>query len=82
MRLYLKYIFTFLKASAISLLFGVSWAITFYGFDNYANNYMRIRKNDFFFDIMLFFLSGLIGALLFFCVMYILEKIVSSLVKK
>jgi len=81
MRLYLESIFTFLKASGISLFFGICWTITFYGFDHYTNIYMRIRRNDFFFDIVLFFLSGLVGALLFLCIMSLFEKIVSSFIK-
>lgn len=75
MRIYLKYILTFLKALAISLLFGASWAFTFFNFDKYADIYMKSHRSDFFFDIALFFLSGLFGALLFFILMRIIEKI-------
>ena len=82
MRLYLKYFVTFLKAASISLLFGGSWAITFYSFDRYADLHMRAYRNDFFFDIILFFFSGLVGTLLFYILISSFEKLYSLLLKK
>jgi hypothetical protein len=79
MRFYLKYLFTFLKAAAISLLFGVCWASTFFGFDYYIDIYMRHLRNDFFFDIIVFFFSGIIGALLFLVVMRLFEKLFATI---
>jgi len=81
MLIYIKYFLTFLKAASIALLFGTSWAITFYGFDNYAQLNIRNYRSDFFLEIINFFFSGLIGALLFFCMMYVLEKLYDILGK-
>ncbi|WP_298517842.1 hypothetical protein [uncultured Kordia sp.] len=81
MRAYLKYIRTFLRASLISLLFGACWVITFYGFDEYAVTNLKHLKNDFFFDIVLFFLSGLVGAFLFYLIMLLLGKLNTSFTK-
>jgi hypothetical protein len=82
MRFYLKYLLLFLKAASISLLFGASWAITFYGFDHYAHLNIHNYKNDYFLEIINFFFSGIIGALLFFCIMYLFEKLYNSLHEK
>ncbi|WP_160131801.1 hypothetical protein [Kordia antarctica] len=82
MRYYLKYIFIFLKAAAISLLFGVCWALTFYGLEQYTSTHMQTHRNDFFFDIVVFFFSGLVGALLFFISMFLFEKVYNHLREK
>ncbi|EDP95220.1 hypothetical protein U8527_13455 [Kordia algicida OT-1] len=75
MQYYFKYILVFLKALVISALFGASWVFTFLNFDAYANLYMKSYRSDFFFDIALFFLSGLFGALLFFILIRFLDKL-------
>ncbi|MGH1386641.1 hypothetical protein [Kordia sp.] len=82
MRPYLKYIITFLRASLISLLFGASWAITFYGFDAYATSHLQHLRSNFFFDVALFFLSGLIGAFLFYLIMLLLGKLNAVVTKQ
>ena len=79
MHFYLKHFLTFLKATFISLLFGASWVVTFYGFDQYAQLNIHNYRNDFFLEIINFFFSGLIGALLFFCIMYVFGKLFNSL---
>jgi hypothetical protein len=82
MRFYLKLLITFLKAASISLLFGVSWAVTFYGFDTYASLHVNNYRNDFFLEVINFFFSGLIGALVFFVLIRLFEKLFSSLSPK
>ncbi len=78
MKFYVKYLLIFLRAALISLLFGASWVVTFYGFDQYASAYLQKFRNDFFFDVVLFFLSGLVGAFLFYLIMCLLRKVNSS----
>ncbi|MEM6721979.1 MAG: hypothetical protein AAF611_21810 [Bacteroidota bacterium] len=81
MNLYVKHLVTFLRASLISLLFGACWVVTFYAFDAYAEAYLLKYRSDFFFDIVLFFLSGLAGAFLFYITMLLIGKL-SALVTK
>jgi len=75
MHLQVKHIFTFLKAVLISLVFGASWVVAFYAFDQYATAYLLSYRSDFFFDIILFFLSGLAGAFLFYLIMLLFRKL-------
>ncbi len=82
MRYYIKQLLTFLKAASISLLFGASWAITFYGIDTYASTNLSNYRSDFFIEIIVFFFSGLVGALLFFILMRFLEFLLSFFISK
>ncbi|WP_298423087.1 hypothetical protein [uncultured Kordia sp.] len=82
MRFYIKHLLTFLKAAAISLLFGISWAITFYSIDTYAAHSIQRYRSDFFLEIIVFFFSGLIGAFLFFILMRSLEFLFSLFISK
>lgn len=75
MRFYIKHIFRFLKASAISILFGASWVVSFYYLDNYAVQQLSNYRSDFFLEIIVFFFSGLVGALLFLALIKLLEFI-------
>lgn len=82
MRFYIKHLLTFLKAAAISLIFGASWAATFYYLDHSAVGYVQNYRNDFFLEIIVFFLSGLIGAFVFLALIRCIEFIASSLQPK
>jgi hypothetical protein len=70
-----KHISDFFKAVFISLLFGACWLVAFDSFDLYAEKHLKAYRSDFFFDIALFFLSGLAGAFVFYIIMNLLERI-------
>ncbi|WP_108116019.1 hypothetical protein [Kordia periserrulae] len=82
MKLYIKYALSFLKACLISLIFGACWVVTFVGFDRYATANLQKFRNDFFFDVVLFFLSGLVGAFFFYVVMVLFRKLNAIITQK
>ncbi|WP_046756058.1 hypothetical protein [Kordia jejudonensis] len=82
MQFYIKHLLTFLKAAAISLLFGASWAITFYKLDEIAVDHLHNYRSDFFLEIIIFFFSGLVGAFLFFVLIRCIEFVASSVYSK
>ncbi|WP_430412907.1 hypothetical protein [Kordia sp.] len=82
MKFYIKYLLIFLKATVISLVFGASWVVSFYGLDTYATHHVQNYRSDFFLEIIIFFLSGLIGAMLFLLLMRLIGFITSLLHSK
>lgn len=82
MKVSIKHVITFLKACFISFVFGACWVITFLGFDMYATANLQKFKTDFFFDIVLFFLSGLVGAFFFYIVMVLFQKLTAIITQK
>jgi biotin transporter BioY len=81
MKSYKKYIFIFLRAVLISVTFGITWLVTFDGFDLYAEEHLKPYRSNFFFDIVLFFLSGLVSAFIFYVLMRFLEKLLEKDIK-
>lgn len=82
MYLKLSHILTFIKAVTISLVFGIVWIASFYILLQYGERYLTPNKAGFFFDIIIFFLSGLIACFIFVVLMKIIAHTVSLLFKK